>query len=369
MVKQSAKSKLARAKELAAYNQQLATEQWSRENTYNSPVNQMNRLEQAGINPHLAFEGIAGHNTAGSLPSGSVDTDPEKYQGESRLAEAVNAIGQGVMAYQQIRSSQIAQQNANILGNLNEQKAELVQAQQEGQRIKNAYESSVSSYKLEQEGEKVLSMRFKNAYFEKKKLGGLQVELDQEIAKLQGLKKKNAYTDQLIENLKDNKRLIQKRMDLLDEEIDSMNQQQDFNNYAYPLMLQGLKLGNANSALSYQQGSFDLGNLKALDPETGMSLGRSMLYQQLGGAKQDYFYKRALTSNLRKTGVGLDLKNMLLGLKWKNRYLDGIDQILNMATRTMSAFKPYGNVNVGNSTQPYSSRHWDSKAGAYVYNF
>lgn len=57
-----------------AYNTQAAEleyqrnlEQWSRENDYNSPAKQMERLEQAGINPVLAYQSAA-TTTAASSP-------------------------------------------------------------------------------------------------------------------------------------------------------------------------------------------------------------------------------------------------------------------------------------------------------------
>lgn len=54
---------------------------WGLENEYNSPVNQMKRLKDAGINPHLAYQGGGFNNSAGSIgvasPSGGQAKAPE----------------------------------------------------------------------------------------------------------------------------------------------------------------------------------------------------------------------------------------------------------------------------------------------------
>lgn len=69
------------------YSQQREFEQqeylMDKENEYNSPVNQMERLKAAGINPNVAAEAIAGNNTSASPSSVASNT-----QG------AANAIGQ-----------------------------------------------------------------------------------------------------------------------------------------------------------------------------------------------------------------------------------------------------------------------------------
>lgn len=58
------------------YNRQLAQQaydlnlqQWRIENEYNSPTNQMARLREAGINPHLAYSHGTINNVASSSPS------------------------------------------------------------------------------------------------------------------------------------------------------------------------------------------------------------------------------------------------------------------------------------------------------------
>lgn len=52
--------------QLAQLQNQLNVEQWHRENAYNTPLSQMNRLREAGLNPQLA---AGGPNLAASSPT------------------------------------------------------------------------------------------------------------------------------------------------------------------------------------------------------------------------------------------------------------------------------------------------------------
>lgn len=60
-------------------NRQFSVDMWNRQNEYNLPTNQMSRLREAGINPHLAYSNGTPMNTSnapasptgiGSLPAG-----------------------------------------------------------------------------------------------------------------------------------------------------------------------------------------------------------------------------------------------------------------------------------------------------------
>ena len=56
-------------KELAAYQNRMNVAQWQRENEYNLPANQMERLKAAGLNPDLMYQNGASGLTAASSPS------------------------------------------------------------------------------------------------------------------------------------------------------------------------------------------------------------------------------------------------------------------------------------------------------------
>jgi len=61
-----------------ARHQQHVIDMWHKNNDWNSPTNQVRRLLDAGLNPHLAIEGISG---AQSSPAQSVGGENTNFQG------------------------------------------------------------------------------------------------------------------------------------------------------------------------------------------------------------------------------------------------------------------------------------------------
>lgn len=61
---------------LAKYQYDMNLEQWERENAYNSPIQQMQRLKSAGLNPHLAYDSLQNQ----SAPS------PQMQQVQTKLS-------------------------------------------------------------------------------------------------------------------------------------------------------------------------------------------------------------------------------------------------------------------------------------------
>lgn len=61
-------AELAANRELAEYAYGKDLEMWNRMNEYNRPEAQMQRLEAAGLNPHLVYGSGAVGNTAGQIP-------------------------------------------------------------------------------------------------------------------------------------------------------------------------------------------------------------------------------------------------------------------------------------------------------------
>lgn len=55
-------------RELAEYQYSKDLEMWNRGNAYNDPINQMDRLKKAGLNPNLVYGNGAVGNTASQLP-------------------------------------------------------------------------------------------------------------------------------------------------------------------------------------------------------------------------------------------------------------------------------------------------------------
>lgn len=96
--------------DMARYQNTLNVEQWNRENEYNTPLNQMKRLKEAGVNPRLWWS--SGSNTAASSPALSAPEQQYTAVGGELARGLSDAFGSAVNAINQI--NQINQQNAQI---------------------------------------------------------------------------------------------------------------------------------------------------------------------------------------------------------------------------------------------------------------
>lgn len=79
-------------RELAEYQWEQNIQQWKRENEYNSPQEQMNRLAQAGLNPYLVYENGNAIMPAGSSPN----YEAPNLQAYQQQASPLQDIGKGV---------------------------------------------------------------------------------------------------------------------------------------------------------------------------------------------------------------------------------------------------------------------------------
>lgn len=78
--------------ELAKYQYEQNLAQWNRENAYNDPSSQMQRLANAGLNPHLVYNNGNAITPAANSPEYSAPNLQAYHQDVSPF----NAIGQGV---------------------------------------------------------------------------------------------------------------------------------------------------------------------------------------------------------------------------------------------------------------------------------
>lgn len=84
--------------QLAGQQNQWNLEQWNRENTYNSPVQQLARLSSANINPHLAMSNsgmVDAGNALSGRPAASIPSVPAQavpYQPTGELANTLSDI-------------------------------------------------------------------------------------------------------------------------------------------------------------------------------------------------------------------------------------------------------------------------------------
>lgn len=101
--------------QMSKYQYDMSLEQWQRENAYNSPSQQMQRLKDAGLNPNLAYDHIG--NQSGSSPQMSpveskfnqTDYRQRKFEG---LVDAVSKLSN--MRYQSAQVDNLEATNDNL---------------------------------------------------------------------------------------------------------------------------------------------------------------------------------------------------------------------------------------------------------------
>lgn len=90
--------------ELAKYNWQQQKQMWNENNDYNTPVNQMKRLEAAGLNPNLVY----GHGTVANTSSGTPTPQTptlQSYTG-NEISGTFNSLGSILGEYLNFQQSQ-----------------------------------------------------------------------------------------------------------------------------------------------------------------------------------------------------------------------------------------------------------------------
>lgn len=82
-----------------AYERDL--DMWNRQNAYNSPVEQISRLKEAGLNPVLMYgSGSSATGNASNAPSYNAPTsDIQHYNGDFGISQAANAVSNGINSY------------------------------------------------------------------------------------------------------------------------------------------------------------------------------------------------------------------------------------------------------------------------------
>lgn len=108
-------------KELAQYQYSKDLEMWNKQNEYNSPLSQMNRFAQAGLNKNLIYgQGSSGNAT--TLPKYQSPTVRYDYMPKTNLPEVLSAFQDFKMKNAQIDNVKQDTQNkamTNIIQGLN----------------------------------------------------------------------------------------------------------------------------------------------------------------------------------------------------------------------------------------------------------
>lgn len=112
----AAKKAFKNQKQLMALQQQYAVENWNRENNYNTPAAQKQRLIDAGLNPDLMYGQGAGSLQAGSIDAPTAPSAPMAPAAAPDFGDTITKGAQAALAIAQAKKSKqetIAQQISN----------------------------------------------------------------------------------------------------------------------------------------------------------------------------------------------------------------------------------------------------------------
>lgn len=145
------------------YNKQLAEEEfrrnvemWQMQTAYNSPANQLARLTQAGINPHLAYAKGSINNVASQAPS--YNAPSYGYEG-SALPDTSGYISAGQNAAENVVRSTLSNDNLSAQG-------DYIRAQTQKVLLEAAAQETDNEIKRALKAEAISQGRFKTKILE-----------------------------------------------------------------------------------------------------------------------------------------------------------------------------------------------------------
>lgn len=99
--------------EMANYQNSINLEQWNKENEYNSPINQMQRLKDAGVNPRIWWSN--GTNTSASSPTLSAPEQQYTAVGGEIARGLSDAFGSAVNAVNQMNQIKMQEEQMELI--------------------------------------------------------------------------------------------------------------------------------------------------------------------------------------------------------------------------------------------------------------
>lgn len=148
------------SKSLAKYQNDLAIKNWQMQNEYNLPVNQVQRLRDAGLNPYLMYgNGSASTGNAGQISSPTVANN-------SRVDIDTDILGK-IMQYQNVREKGVTVDNLKKQGDLLGEEIANKQFQNLILEQDSLVARATTSYRIQQEWQRLRKMQqdYDNSYF------------------------------------------------------------------------------------------------------------------------------------------------------------------------------------------------------------
>lgn len=144
--------------EMAKWQNATNIHNWEMTNAYNSPVSQMGRLKEAGLNPNLVYQNGSSTSPA-SNPHATVGAPVPTYQGHWRIADAVNGALDGAFKAMQLKKA--AQETENLAAYQRNTilDGDLKELQVIGQRYSNSKSKEEAELWRDYWDQKIINMR------------------------------------------------------------------------------------------------------------------------------------------------------------------------------------------------------------------
>lgn len=212
---------------------------WNAQNQYNAPIEQMNRLRQAGLNPHLVY-GKGAEATADAIRSSQFGTSnrpaPTLNADFSGITQAGGALSQGIMQGLDLKAKQAQIDNMNQSNALMQQEALFKQAN----TAKTIQDTASGKFELGK------AQELKDSVIENQKLQNEKLKADTTYTVDQNRRTELQNTQNMQLTLE---KIITEKIahakddatiDLLKEQLKSVQQTQDINRYEQELTNMGI---------------------------------------------------------------------------------------------------------------------------------
>lgn len=212
----------------ATYNRERtdALADWNAQNAYNSPEEQMNRLRQAGLNPHLVY-GKGADATADAIRSSKTgNQSPEGFQ-MNPMSNPMSGIRDSLYQMYDLKAKKAQVDNVNESTALMQQESLFKQAG----TAKSLQETARSKFDLGQAQELkdnvIMASKLKNEKLKADTRYTIDGNQRQELANTQNVK----LTIEKILSEKIARSKSQKEIDMLSEQLTALKQQESIRSY------------------------------------------------------------------------------------------------------------------------------------------
>lgn len=244
-------------KELAQLENTFNIDQWNRENEYNTPQAQMERLQAAGLNPDLVVQGLGG--VSASSPQLSAGTPMETFDVSKFTANQISKMQTGMQAVTGISDALLKDKQGQLL----DAQISNVQADTERKQYDLGFEKDVRHFKVGQE---------RNAFM----LGDVQIDVGR-----QNIKLSDKQMEVLGQSMEESKARVKQINQSIEESVAKIkNLDVDTQ---IKLIEKAWKEPTIKKQLEHMGSQIRLINAQAYSCETtNMYLGQQLMWQTLG---------------------------------------------------------------------------------------